>query len=401
MSDKNRIEISLLGDFSIKYGDRVINEKNDRSRKKWALLKYLIAFREREISQNELIELLWAESDSSNPAGALKTQLHRLRTALAELNLPADKEIIVNYMNGYAFNTSLDCVIDTAEFEKYFKLSTRQGISEEEQLENCRKAIEIYKGDFLHNSADEKWITPINVYYHSVYLRIIHAAIDILYKQGSLSEVADICRQALSIDNYDQRIHYMLIKTLAQAGEQSSAKRHYEYVIDLFYNQEGISPSGEFLELFTDVIKTNEQHETDLNRVRLHLNESGPPKGAFFCEYEFFKHIYRLEVRDAERSQQTIHICLITIVDKEGGTPQPKAISKSAERLQQSIGASLRASDIFSRYNATQYIIMLLSTSDDISEMVMKRITRRYKADYPKSPVKLVYTYGAARIDGS
>ncbi|MDR0223110.1 MAG: hypothetical protein LBI38_06230 [Oscillospiraceae bacterium] len=391
------VEISLLGEFSIRYGDKFINEKNDRSRKKWMLLKYLITFREREISQNELIELLWGGSESDNPSGALKTLLHRLRAALSELRLPEGQEMIVNSMGSYAFNRSLECVIDAEEFERFFKLSVQPGMSEKEQLLHCRKAIEVYKGDFLHNSASEKWITPINVYYHSVFLRVVHHAVDILYRHKVYSEIASVCRKAIEVDNLDQRIHYMLIKTLAEAGERQSAKKHYDYVIDLFYNHQGINPSSELTELYEEIVKTDQEHETDLDRVRVQLNEKAPPRGAFYCEYEFFKHIYRLEMRDAERSKQTIHICLISITDKDGEIPPARTLSKSAERLRHSIGYSLRASDIFARYNASQYIAMLLSATESVSEMVMRRVVRKYRRDYPKSPVKLVYRYGEAK----
>jgi DNA-binding SARP family transcriptional activator len=391
-----KVEISLLGEFYIKYGECVISEKNDRSRKKWLLLKYLIAFREREISQNELFELLWDGSENENPAGALKTLLHRLRTTLSELNLPEGREMIVNFMGSYAFNRSLECVIDTEEFERFFKLSVQPGLSEKEQLDYCRKAIDIYKGDFLHGSAFEKWITPINVYYHSIFLRVAHHAVDILYRHKMYAEIISICRKAITIDVLDQRIHYMLIKTLAESGERQNAKKHYDYVIDLFYNKQGINPQGDLTELYEEIVKTDKQYETDLDGIKIRLNEKSPPQGAFFCEYEFFKHIYRLEMRDAERSKQTVYICLVTITDRDGAVPPPKTLSKSAERLRHSIGCSLRASDIFSRYNASQYIIMLPSATESTSEMVMRRIVRKYRRDYPKSPVKLIYRYDEA-----
>ena len=71
----------MLGEFTVGYRDKVISEKDKRGKKMRTLLQYLIAHREREVSQNELIEQLWPDSD--NPANALKTLVHRTREVLS------------------------------------------------------------------------------------------------------------------------------------------------------------------------------------------------------------------------------------------------------------------------------------------------------------------------------
>ena len=69
----------MLGEFSVTYGENRITEQSKRSKKMWTLLQFLIANHNRDISQSELINLLWGEKSSENPVGALKTSLHRLR----------------------------------------------------------------------------------------------------------------------------------------------------------------------------------------------------------------------------------------------------------------------------------------------------------------------------------
>jgi len=389
------IEISMLGEFTVKCGGKTASETNDRSRKKWSLLKYLVAFKDREVSQNELIELLWSDG-GSNPASALKTLLHRLRAALSGI-LPPDTELIASYSGGYALNRDIissgKLTVDTDVFEQLIKKAALPDLNEEDRLMYYREAISLYKGDFLRNSEGESWVTPIGIYYRSIYVRAVRQAVDILHKNGGFAEAAEICRSALTFDGLDQHIHYMLIKSLIGAGDRQSAKMQYDYVINFFYNQEGISPSPEIIALLDEIVREDKSYETDLNRVKSQLGEKKLPIGAFFCEYEFFKHIYRLEIRDSRRTRQCIHICLITVVDKNGGVPESKVLSKYSERLQNCISATLRASDIFARYSPSQFIIMLLSSSHNISDSVMKRIIQRYKSDYPKSPVKLIYNF--------
>ena len=67
------LKINMLGEFSISCGSKTADGSLSRSKKLWTLLEYLVAFRDREVSQNELIELLWPEGETENPANTLKT----------------------------------------------------------------------------------------------------------------------------------------------------------------------------------------------------------------------------------------------------------------------------------------------------------------------------------------
>ena len=80
---ESRVYIQMFGTFSLSAGDAQIDDNANRSLKVWLLLAYLIYHRNRVVTQEELVELLWGEdNDSANPLGALKTTLHRVRATL-------------------------------------------------------------------------------------------------------------------------------------------------------------------------------------------------------------------------------------------------------------------------------------------------------------------------------
>ena len=81
----NNLKIKMLGEFSISYNDNTLNDSTSRFKKVWSLLEYLITFREKEISQNELIEVLWEDENLSSPTNNLKTLVHRARNVLDSL----------------------------------------------------------------------------------------------------------------------------------------------------------------------------------------------------------------------------------------------------------------------------------------------------------------------------
>ena len=56
--EKEILQVNMFGEFSLTYGGATIDDSGSRSKKLWTLLEYLLVFRDREITQNELIELL-------------------------------------------------------------------------------------------------------------------------------------------------------------------------------------------------------------------------------------------------------------------------------------------------------------------------------------------------------
>lgn len=384
------LRITMLGEFSVTCGDVTLNEQNKRSKKLWTLFQYLVTFHDREISQNELLDSLWEDETSDNPAGALKTQMHRLRAMLSELGY--DKEIIINTRGTYAFNNSANFTIDAEEFEKLCKRSQNTN-DENEKLDCLKRAIALYKGDFLPKISLEQWVVPINTYYHSIYIKAVHKAIELLYKKGQLHEVAELCRKAMIFDPYDEPLHYNLIKVLAELGDQQNAKAAYKYVTDLFYNKFGVNPSDELISLYNDAVRSQKDIELDLGVVERNLNANCESSGAFYCEYEFFRHIYQLEIRDAKRSGKKVSICLITVTDIDGEIPPQKALNRSMEKLSETISRYLRCNDIYARYSVSQYIVMLTNTSDENCEAIMQRIVRNYRRDNPRSQMLISYKF--------
>ncbi len=395
-----KLKITMLGEFSITYGENRITEQSKRSKKMWTLLQFLIANHNRDISQSELINLLWGEKSSENPVGALKTSLHRLRSCLVELQLPAGDEIVVNTMGTYAFNNRLDCDIDFDRFEALYKKSLLAQ-SEKEKTSLYLAAIELYKGDFLHKSKDDNWVKPINAYYHSIYLRIVHETIETMYKHKYFADLLSICRKALTIEELDDVIHYYYVKALFETGDKNSAKAHYAYVMDLFYNKHGVNPSPDFIALYEQTVKDDRSYSADFGILKGQLDDVRQETGAFYCDFSFFKHVYQLEVRDAARSGRPTHLCLMTAVSKAQEELEPKLLNRTMGKLSECIKGSLRARDVYSRYSASQFVMLLTNTTREQAEMVLNRILKRFKRENPKINCTLLYKFDKVGKDAA
>lgn len=382
------IEITMLGSFSLSIGDKKIDETSRRSRNMWTLLEYIITFREKEIPQNELIELLY--DDSSNPASALKTQLCRLRDALSSLS-PAGKDLIVSCPGGYKWNGSVDVSIDTEEFEKLCNNAFISKESYHNRVDMIISAMDLYKGDFLPSQSGENWAAPISAYYHSLYIKAVYLALDLLYENGDYNEMIALSRKALLIDQYDEFIYAMEIRALSELGDKKSARDLYHRAIDIFYNKLGVNPSEEFLLLYKETVYDCHDVSLDFNKITDILNEDDDVVGAFYCEYEFFKYIYQLEKKASSRDGRDVQLCVLSVTDENGGMLGGKKLSSVMEKLIECISFSLRSSDVFTRISLSQYAILIASATEDNANMIMKRIAKRFKRDNPKITAKITF----------
>ena len=128
----------MFGEFSITYRDKKLSEKDCRGSKMLLLLEFLVSQRDREVTQNELIDLLW--SDSRNPANALKTLVHRTRTILDGI-VPNGAELITGSHGSYRFVQRPECVIDSDDFNKCMEQAEDETLSRTKRISIYKKAI--------------------------------------------------------------------------------------------------------------------------------------------------------------------------------------------------------------------------------------------------------------------
>lgn len=403
MKDKQKmqadpVKINMLGEFSISYGGNTINDSTSRSKKLWMVLEYMLAFRDREISQNELIELLWPDDNIENPANTLKTLIYRVRSLLDDLSYDGGGKSMLVYRRGAcSWNHEINAIIDVDLFEERLKQAhITEGPA---RLENLLAAIALYKGDFLPKAALEPWAVPLTTYYHTKYLTAVKEAVVMLVEDSRYDDIINICQKATVIDPYDEELHYWLILALYNTGEKQQAMKHYEYVTDMFFSRFGVNPTERLTNLYKEIIAETNNSQMDLSVIKEELQENYKP-GAFFCEYAIFKEIYHLNMRTLARTGAASHLCLLSLVGPRGGRPQQKVLSKTVLRLKECIGSSLRRGDVFTRYSVSQFLVMLPAASYENSVIVIDRIIRSFRRQNGKALIDVKASIQPMSPDG-
>lgn len=390
--EEKKLRVSLLGGCAISYGEKTLDLENLRSKKIWQLLGFLVTFRFREISQDELLSIAYAEDASTNPANALKTLIHRVRAALDELGGGlSGKTLILQRGGSYCWNNSIETEADIEGFDRLYA-SAQTEKDEDRKLDILLKATRLYKGDYMPKFSLEPWAIPINTYYHSRYLQLVDEALSMLSARSEYDDIVDLCYSAITIEPFSDTLYYNLIDSLVKLGQLQAAMIQYEKTTKLFYREFGVTPPEKLQALYKEILSSTQGVETDITQVQKKLSQD-EGRGAFVCEYEIFKDIYNVEVRAAGRTGRPMHICLITARPLEGRTLSNMAMNEAMQKLISSVKASLRKGDCLARYSVTQLVLLLPLNTNETVERVLHRVTKNYKADYPRSPLSLDYSF--------
>lgn len=377
----SQIRINLFGGFEVFADGKPALEQLRQSRKTGLFLEYLILRRGRPVPHEELLEALWSDRESRNPATALRTLLHRYRRLVESEGLAALEHSVLTTRGFYQWNAALECcTVDVYAFEKLAQEARQLPAGDEARIPLYRRMVELYRGPLLLSAA-QSWIVPRSVYYHELYTECVYGLIDLLKARGDFDGIVSLCRQAMETEQFDERLQFERMMALSQSGRGTEALSQYRSVNEQRGVDLGVTPSEEIRSAYDTVLLAERNAETEIEALRLALDRAG--SGAYECEYPVFQGIYQLQRRLSERSATAVFLCLITLTctGEEAGSAQPEA---QMQRLHESVASGLRRGDVFSQYGASQIVALLPAGSYEAGRLAVERVKRMfYREDAP------------------
>ncbi len=138
---------------------------------------------------------------------------------------------------------------------------------------------------------------------------------------------------------------------------------------------------------------SGDQYIKDANRVRKELIEQIRKPGAYCQDYDTFKGIYRFLERGIIRSGQKACVILITVVNEQGESLLPHEKDVLMERRGEKIGATPRIGDVYTRYYSSQYLILVIDTTEGQADIIVDRIKGKFLADSPGNNILIHHCY--------
>lgn len=387
-AEDDTIKVQMLGGFSIRYRGNTITEGTGRAKKVWALIEFLLANRGKEIPQEKLIEALWSGEECDNP---LKNLVYRARNTLRQL-CPEDEnpvDFIKYERNTYRWNTELPCVVDTEEFEKYYRIAAHPDASVKEQVNASCQAIMLYQGQFLPKSSYMDWVVVKDAYFGTLFSNCVARLVDLIMQNSEYENVIRLCEYSISFNPYEEHIHRALLYAYSKTGQPKKVMEHYKYMTQAFYKEFGVSLSPETVKLYKNIVKVMHNIELDLMAIKEDLRETSKLEGAFYCDYDVFKNIYRLQARSILRTGHPVQIGLITFTDQEEDDFRPEVICQVMAEFKECIMPILRKGDVVSAYSSTQLVIMLPMTTYENGKKVFERIISNFEQKTKRMDIKI------------
>ena len=354
-----------------------------RAHRLWLLVAYLIVNRDHGVSPQELIDLLWPEVTSNNPASTLQNNVSRARALFSEANFDGARDLIKHTDGLYYWAPERSTLLDIEIFETnarrigdFLSADDAEGI--ELALETCK----LYTGDFLSDATDIPWCANLAVYYRTLYKRLCKTTIIALMEAGRLKEAQTLCLQVCVLDPAAEEFSLLLMQAYLADANPTAALEQYQTIANYLSQTYDIQPSAE-LETQRE-IALQELYGQSMNEqgIRTFLFESNDDEGAFACSNAVFREIALLRLREMERSGEDSHIIAISF-----SNPSTKTARRiiNAKRVAQVLSATLRASDPFTKVGSNQFLVLLPGASAENARMVYERIVARFKDNFPRA----------------
>lgn len=387
---KKELRVRMFGGFSIQYGEKKLTENVGRTKKVWALVEFLLAHRGKDVSQENLMEALWGDEEFSNPLGTLKNLVYRARKQLNELMPPGETVSFIQFERStYVWNSLIPCRMDTAEFEALWKKAGDERLAKEERVRLYQAAAALYQGEFLPKSSYMDWVVSKSAYYSTIYNECVLSLCEMLVALHRYDELVVACERAVLHCPLSEDIHQALLYGYYKTGQPSKAIPHYERLRDAFYNELGVELSEATVQLYRTIRRKIHNLEMDLHVIQKDLQESSQCAGAFYCDYDVFRNIYRMLARWILRTGQSIYIALFTFTDSQDELPDSSTIPNVMAVLRSCVCSQLRRGDVVSTYSSTQLVVMLPLSRYEDGLGVLERITRFFMQTYQGDDVKI------------
>ena len=146
------VKVTTLGRFCVHVDGMPLAFGRKAPLRPLALLKYLVACGGVEIADAAVAEALWPDKGARSMR-SLAINLHRLR------RLVGSDEIVIHRERHIAID-SRHVWCDAVSFERMLDLAARSD-RDEERMRLTRRALALYRGDFLPGEAREDWIVSV------------------------------------------------------------------------------------------------------------------------------------------------------------------------------------------------------------------------------------------------
>jgi LuxR family transcriptional regulator, maltose regulon positive regulatory protein len=225
-----------------------------RNGKAPAILKYLLAHRDRRVSRDDLMEWLWPESTPKKARSSLNVAICSLRKLLSDCSAGLQNCILLE-QGYYRLCSSVRVEKDVDEFDLRYEQGRRvEKTNRMEGAAEYERAVELYRGEYLLEHLYEDWTMVERERLSNAYLDMLER-LAVYYKETEqLRESIRISYRILEKDRSHENTHLLLTECYAFLGSYGRALRQYRLFKGVLKSTHGTEPSVEMEKRFENVL---------------------------------------------------------------------------------------------------------------------------------------------------
>lgn len=376
----NILYVQTFGEFSVTWnGKRIAGGRGAGETQFVCLLQMLLHAQEQGIDQSLLEKELFYGREIQDRGHAMRSILYNARKKLRKACLP-ELDYIRKKSGIYYWADDVRMEEDAARMDRLF---TRIGEEEDPErlLELCLSACHCYNGEFLGTQAKALWAEKEARRYREQFCLCMEQATELLRERKDYARMEALGLHAARVyplANWE----IVTMEALIASGRITEARKFYDDTVSLYFQEQGMRPSGRLTELLHSLGRQMEHPYAVFDEIEELLSENREKtSGGYVCTWPVFEGIYQILVRILERSGQSVYLMLCTLVDSKGNPVEDSSVLEELTgRLCESIRCSVRRSDVVNRYGKGQYLVLLLNTTHENCRILQKRINGRFRS---------------------
>ena len=386
--------VTTLNTFTISYNSQEpVNVSGILGKQLGNLLIIFLHYRQTPITKEELISILWQQSE--NPTSALKYSIHRFRKKLEEIAMFKGKEILITTKNGYQLNPAYTWDTDFDRLNYAWEKIRYEDVLTISTYNQAIQIYSLYKGKFVGYKSQILWMIQKSETYRQIYVKTVIKMCQYLIKQSRFDEMLQLNYNAILIEPFYEGLHYYYMKGLVATEDYHKALDYYDDLNEVFIRELGTGLSKRFKELYNVIVEDrNEGERESLENILVNLSQRTTKDSGFFCSYDMFKYIYELLVKISMREQKEYYLILINIMSD----CKSSDLLENSNGVKKIIGSSLRSNDVFAKLNDGQFIILVDCQTLDNAYLIIQRISKKFYNRYRNKGLRMHYEVDVARL---
>ncbi|MFY3792906.1 BTAD domain-containing putative transcriptional regulator [Ureibacillus sp. MALMAid1270] len=247
---KYYISVNLLGPFSISRDFQEIDDKEWKREKAKELFLYLLLNKDRYVSKDELLHVLWPNGNDVAMARDFKVIYNAcLKVLEPERNAREDSAYILRKNSMYQLHQSVGSSTDI----DYFKRFANFGLEEKDPyiaIEWLLMAVSLYKGNLLEEYPHLEWIQPKRDEIFNLYILVIERLAQSYMRLKKYQDVVFWAEKLTQLDNTWEEGYRLLMLSYYHLNNRPQAVKWYDKCVDVLNSELGIQPMESTYEIY-------------------------------------------------------------------------------------------------------------------------------------------------------